>query len=90
MPLLGKHRDRGRTAGLVLDCERGRVGDVGQCTFAGTGSLDLSDYGNTRPAEARHWIDGGIDVLTSFFQPFQRNLALLNGQVLPDSGNDVV
>jgi hypothetical protein len=29
-------------------------------------------------------------MLTSFLQSFQRNLALLSGQILPDPGNDVI
>ena len=40
-------------------------------------------YGN------RNEPDLDVD-LAKILQPFQRHLALLNGQVLPDSGNNVV
>jgi hypothetical protein len=45
---------------------------------------------HTGAAEARHRIDGGVDMLTSFLQSFQRNVALLSGQILSDPGNDVI
>ena len=88
--LLGEHRDRGGTAGLVLHGQRRRVGDLGQRALARAGALDLGDHRDARAAETRHRVDGGIDVLTAFLQPFQRNPCLTDREVLPDSGDDVV
>jgi hypothetical protein len=90
MPLLSQHRDGSRTAGLVLHRKCSWIGDLSKRAFAGTGPLDLGDYRDPWAAKPRHWIDGGVDVLTSFLQAVQRNVALLNCQILTDPGNDVV
>jgi hypothetical protein len=90
MPLLCQHRDGNRTAGLVLHCKCSRIGDLSQRTFAGTGSLHLRDNPDPGTTEPRHRIDGRVDVLTSFLESVQRNLALLNRQILANAGNDVV
>ena len=90
MPLLSQYRDGSRTASLVLHRKRGRIGDLSQRAFAGTGSLHLRDDPDPGTTEPRHRIDGRVDVLASFFESVQRNPALLNCQILPNAGNDVV
>ena len=90
MPLLGQYRNRGRASSFVLHCERCWIGNLSQRSLAGTGPFDLGNDGDTRPAEARHRIDCCVDVLTSFLQPFERNLLLPSGQILPNSGDDLV
>ena len=90
MPFLGQHRNSGRTASRILHCERRRVGNLGQGALARTGPLDLRDHRNSRTPEPRHRIDGGVYVLTPFLEAIERNPMLLNCQILPDPGNDVV
>jgi hypothetical protein len=90
VPLLGQDRNRGRPTSFVLHCEGCWIGNLSQRSLAGTGPFDLGNNGDTRPAEARHRIDCWVDVLTSFLQPFERNLLLSSGQILPNSGDDLV
>ena len=90
MPLLGQDRNRRRTTGLIFHCQRRGVGYLGECALARAGPFDLRDHRDAWAAETRHRIDGGIDVLTAFFQPFQRNPCLTDREILPDSGKDLI
>ena len=90
MPLLGQHRNRRCAASLIFHRQCSRIGNLSQRALARTRPLDLGDHSDPRASEARHRINRSVDVLAALLQPLQRNTALTDRKILPDSRENVI
>ena len=88
--LLGQDADRGGPAGGVLAGQRRGVGDLGEMALAGAAALDLGDDRALRGTQARHRVQGRVDVAERRADVGERTGGLAHGEVLAHAGDDLL
>ena len=88
--LLGEHADHACAAGLVLPGELGRITDGGQRALGRAATLHLGDHADAGGAQGGERVVGGPSVAPRSPSSSSGTSGLARGDVLTDTGDDLV